>query len=333
MCRQMFLSLLLTTALMACSSSGRSPLMEQDGNASGTDATDSGSSPADLVAAADTFVPDGFADGTLPPLDLVAVDEFSPDQTSVTDVVGPEDTAPQEVQVEEIATEIVPIDIVPPGPTCGDVFKCGIAKGCGFTGDICWATCFGSADEGELQAFKDLSDCVGLKCEQLPPEQQGECLMSECLGEVFECLGGNGDADCLDSFLCIQGCGTDDGLCFFECIEESNEESLALLLDMSNATETESFALLIECAGGKGELSCGETVACFTSCEDNPPPPDDPGEDPAMDCMMGCIAQSSPEGADDLLAFLTCADEACPNGMDECPGIFACLGECPGLMF
>ena len=333
MCRHGFLSLLLAMALSACSSSGRSPLLEQDGTSGTSDTTDSGSSPVDTIATSDISVPDGLADGTPPPLDIVAVDEFSADQTTVTDVPGPQDTAPQEISVEEVATEIVPVDIVPAGPTCGDVFKCGIAKGCGLTNDICWATCFGAAAESELQAFKDLSDCIGLMCEQLPPEEQGECLMSQCLGEVFSCLGGNGDADCLDSFLCIQGCGPDDGLCYFECIEESNEESLTLLLDMSNATETESFALLIECAGGQGDLSCGETVACFTSCEDNPPPPDDPGQDPAMDCMMGCIAQSSPEGANDLLAFLACTEEACPNGMDECPGVFTCLGECPGLMF
>ena len=221
---------------------------------------------------------------------------------------------------------------VTPGLTCGDIFKCGIAKGCALTNALCWSTCFGKAGEDELQAFEELTDCVGEFCEQLPPEEQGDCLMSQCIGEVSSCLDGKGDVGCLDSLLCIQGCGQDDDLCFFECIEESSEESLILLLDMSNATEIESFALVVECVGGEGDKNCGETVMCFTSCEDNPPP-DDPGEDPAMDCETSCIAESSPEGAEDLIAFMYCAEEACPNGMDECPGMFACMSECPGIIF
>lgn len=341
MARRTILMLILTLALTAC----REPMLEQDGTAATADATDSGTGPADIAEAEDMIPLDGPLDNTLPPLDVTLIDESSPDQVPPVDVVGPQDTAPLELTPEEVVADVVPIDIVPPGPTCGDIFMCGIAKGCGLTSDFCWSTCFGEAGEAELQAFTELTDCVGALCEQLPPEEQGDCLMSECIDEVLDCVGGDGEAGCMDTFLCIQGCGQDDGLCFFECIQESSEESLTLLLDMSNATESENLALIIECAGGEGDLNCGETVTCFTSCEDNPPPPDDPpddpedgpgdepGEDPAMDCMMTCISQSSPEGAEDLLAFLDCSEEACPDGMDECPGIFACMSECPGIMF
>jgi hypothetical protein len=329
----MMIPVLLAAVLAACSNSGREPLLEQDGTVQEADSADSGSEPADVTELDDTTVTDGPLDTTNPPLDATLVDMSTPDQTVPVEVVGPKDAAPFEIAPEDLIEEIVPIDIVPPGPTCGDIFECGIGKGCGLTSDVCWATCFGEADESELQSFKDLSDCVALMCEELPPEEQGDCLMSQCITEVLTCLGGDGDADCLDTFLCIQGCGPDDGFCYFECVEGASEESLQLLLDMSNATENESFALIIECVGGQGNMSCGETVGCFTTCEDNPPPPDDPNEDPAMDCMMACIADSSPEGAADLLAFLDCAEEACPDGMDECPAIFVCLGECPGLMF
>jgi len=325
--------LLLALILTACSNSGREPLLEQDGTLAGVDSSDSGNSPADVVESNDITPTEVTPDGLVVPVDVTAIDLAEPDHIAPMDVVGPKDTAPLELVTEDIIPEIVPVDIVPPGPTCGDIFMCGIGKGCGLTSDICWETCFGKASESELQTYMDLSDCVALMCEELPPEEQGDCLMSQCITEVLSCLGGGGEAGCLDTFTCIQGCGPDDGICYFECVEEASEESLELLLDMSNATENESLALIIECVGGQGEMSCGETVGCFTSCEDNPPPPDDPDEDPAMDCMMTCIADSSPEGADDLLAFLDCAEEACPDGMDACPGVFVCLGECPGLEF
>jgi hypothetical protein len=325
---------LLALMLAACSNSGREPLLEQDGTIQEADSADSGGSAADVTEMDDTTVADGPQDVTTPPQDATLVDISAPDQTIPVDIVGPKDAAPFEIAPADVVPEVIPVDIVPQGPTCGDIFKCGIGKGCGLTSDICWTTCYGEANESELQAFEEVKDCVAIFCEDLPPEEQGDCLMSACINEVLTCLGGDGEAGCLDTFFCIQGCAQDDdGLCYFECIEDSSQESLELLLDMSNATENESMALLIECAGGQGDLNCGETVMCFTSCEDNPPPPDDPSEDPAMDCMMTCISESSPEGAEDLLAFLDCAEEACPDGMDECPGMFACLGECPGLMF
>ncbi len=324
----------LAVALSACSSSGRDPVLEQDGTVQEGDAADSGVSSVDVTEMDDTLFVDGPLDTANPPLDATLVDLKLPDQTFPADVVGPKDAAPFELAPEDVAPELVHVDIVPPGPACGDIFKCGISKDCGLTSDVCWTTCYGEADENELAAFEEVKDCVSLKCEELPPEEQGDCLMSECIDEVLTCLGGDGEAGCLDTFICIQECSQDDdGLCFFECIEESSQESLELLLDMSNATENESMALLIECAGGNGDMNCGETIACFTNCEDEPAPPDDPGDDPAMDCMMTCISESSPEGADDLLAFLDCTEEACPDGMDECPGMFACLGECPGLVF
>lgn len=315
---------------LACSNSGKQPVLEADGglpDVRGDLAADgSGGELVELqdVLAVEVAGNDDLANGEL----------SGSDTSDILDLSVPELPPPQDlVNTPDLQDDIAPVDIVPLGPTCGDIFKCGLAKGCGVTGDICWATCFGVATEMELAAFKGITDCVGAFCEELPPEAQGDCLMSQCLDPVLVCLGGKGTSDCITTFQCIQGCGQDDGLCYFECIEGADANSLELLIDMSNATEQEMFSLLIECAGGNGEMSCAETVGCITSCEDSAPQPEDPADDPVMDCMIGCLSGSSAEGADDLLAFLACADEQCPDGMDQCANMFACLGECPGLLF
>jgi hypothetical protein len=246
--------------------------------------------------------------------------------------LAPEIVEPDLPVEETVEPEVVTVDtVIPPGPACGDIFKCGISKGCGDLDPACWESCAGEAEPEALAAFADLATCVEDQCSQLPEEQQGDCLMSLCLEEVFACVGGEGDADCRATLKCIQTCPEDDGVCFFDCIAASNEESLALILDMANATQMEGFALMVECIGGKGDFSCGQAVSCFTNCEGTEP--GGPGEDPTVDCMMDCIEETSPEGADDLLAFLGCVEEKCPEGMEECPGVFLCMDKCPGLGF
>jgi hypothetical protein len=315
---------------LACSNSGKQPILEADGTLPDID----GGLQTDGPAGEQSAQQDVTATNDERGFDAVVPEDHGLDQSEMPDLALQDLPLPQDlVTTTDLQDEIMSADIVPLGPTCGDIFKCGLAKGCGVTGDICWATCFGVATEMELAAFKGITDCVGAFCEELPPEAQGDCLMSQCLDPVLVCLGGKGTSDCITTFQCIQGCGQDDGLCYFECIEGADANSLELLIDMSNATEQEMFSLLIECAGGNGEMSCAETVGCITSCEDSAPQPEDPADDPVMDCMIGCLSGSSAEGADDLLAFLACADEQCPDGMDQCANMFACLGECPGLLF
>ena len=114
---------LLALMLAACSNSGREPLLEQDGTIQEADSADSGGSAADVTEMDDTTVADGPQDVTTPPQDATLVDISAPDQTIPVDIVGPKDAAPFEIAPADVVPEVIPVDIVPQGPTCGDIFK------------------------------------------------------------------------------------------------------------------------------------------------------------------------------------------------------------------
>jgi hypothetical protein len=334
------LSALLVIAISCSDGSGKQPLVTMDGTLPGDDAVEETTGEQQ-----DVVVPEEISDGSSGPEvdsaqqelveDLSELDDGAEleiyDLQELPDLV-PELTEPDLMEYDQAEVEVIPDTIYPPGPECGDIFKCGLSQGCADDDDVCWAECANEAEDDALLTFQAIQLCATLHCSQLPDSEQGDCLMAECLTEVYECLGAEGNSDCLSTFKCIQSCGEDDGFCIFGCIEGSDKETLAVILAMSSAGEMEGLALMVECAGGKGELTCGAAVLCVTNCEGDPPP-DDPGSDPAVDCMFDCIGQTSPEAAEQLAAFLGCTDEMCPDGMDDCQGIFFCLDECPGISF
>ena len=150
---------------------------------------------------------------------------------------------------------------------------------------------------------------------------------------MFECVGGQGEMTCGEMGICLQDCGmmSDDEeeqmdmACVLDCVGNSTEEAMDTWLDIFSCGEDPCFDKLIECIGGQGDLSCGETFMCMGECEEN--------QEGGGDCFTQCMSQTSEEGAADILELLTCAEEKCPEGMDECPGMFECMALCPGMGF
>ena len=148
---------------------------------------------------------------------------------------------------------------------------------------------------------------------------------------MFACVGGQGEMDCGELGICLGDCGMmseseeePDMKCVMDCLSQSSPDAMDQWLEIFACGDEPCFDKIVSCIGGQGELSCGEALTCMGTCED--------GQEGGGDCFTECISQTSEQGMADIMAFLSCAEEKCPEGMEECPGMFECIGLCPGMM-
>jgi len=231
-----------------------------------------------------------------------------------------------------IPAQWTPPDVeLPPGESCGDIWNCGLMLGCFESDGACWQPCLEGADFQALQEFGDMLDCFQESCAWVPDQQQGECLWSECSGAIFQCLGGEGTSDCVETLECLGDCDQDDGLCFFACMEMADQDAVDMIAAMNSGDDSTMFYYLVLCAGGQGDADCGQTFVCMQDCgalED---------DQDGMTCMLDCLDQSSPEAQEKLLDAMACGDDACMDVIIECVGgqgafscgeVFVCLMDC-----
>jgi len=222
-------------------------------------------------------------------------------------------------------------------------------------GDCMWKECFGelttclggtgTADCGETFSCmtgcpKDDGMCV-FGCLQNASQEAVEIALKMDGGDemqfywLIECMGGKGEAGCGESVACLNGCNqeADDPTCTFECLQATSEATKVQLQDMFGCGQGgPCIDKMIACVGGTGDKTCGGVFECVFECQKNNPPPE-PGQQ-GVDCMTPCIAQSSPQGAEELIALFACMNEKCPTpseGGEPCPESFVCFALCPDM--
>lgn len=234
------------------------------------------------------------------------------------------------------------------------LFECVEGEGEGTCADMsaCLDDCgmFSEEEEGEGNPL-DIActiDCIKESSADAKEMFLGifECGEEPCADKLLECMGGAGDMTCEEALECIMTCGgegggeddppppEDDeggGDCFTDCTLQTSPEAHDKLMNYLECGAEicgeemdgcpQQMACIPECTGG-GDLSCGEVFTCAAQCETE-------GED----CFGECIIDISVEGAQDLADFLTCIDEKCPEGGEECPEALVCMALCPGIQF
>lgn len=300
---------LVLLALASCTGAGKKPIATVDGlvqnDAREFDAGGSESFGPDLVApdetVADTVHEDSGGGGDTPAPDLT---------DTVVDVVPVDVSQDPEVTVDPDVPALP--DWNPAAESCADIWECGMWKGCFDANMTCWGPCLQDASAEALATFDEVVGCFEDMCGAVPDSQKGDCVWEFCFAEIFDCLGGAGESDCLETFKCIDACPEEEGTCFFDCMKNADEEAVEMIVEMNQGDEQSMFQGMIECAGGNGQGDCAEVVLCVQTCDQS-------GEG-GMGCFLECIELSSAEAQEILFEMFQCGAEPCFDVLLTCVG-------------
>ena len=193
----------------------------------------------------------------------------------------------------------------------------------------CAAKCYAGMSDGAQSQYDALAQCLsdnnGFDDEEGLPEP--------CIDEYYGCLsdGKTGDQSCLQILGCTDTCSDDSPVCFAQCLQAGSADAQAAFSAMvpcfeGAADDPACEGALLTCIDPSGDLDCGGFFACNDMCQDKAG-----AEDGA--CFIECLADTSEDGAKEVLAFIECSescDEQCADQGDSCAGLcFA--AECPAI--
>jgi hypothetical protein len=186
--------------------------------------------------------------------------------------------------------------------TCAEVFDC--ATGCPQDDGTCMLECFAQASEETAEKIAEIFS-IPEGPEQFPL--------------IAQCVGGEGTADCADTLTCMQTCGEDpNGSCTFGCLKLASPEAVEEVSQMMTCGQDPCWDKLVVCLGGQGTGTCKQALQCMGGC----------GQDSSGQCFLGCVKNTSPEAAQQLIDVMGCIKEECPDP-ENCPvGWMTCSLKC-----
>ena len=263
---------------------------------------------------------------------------------------------------EQCAQELVECIRLPEGEqSCGEVMACVASDGCfddeGAPELDCLAGCFENINVNAMYEIEALfEECVP---DASNPNGRGR-EDPECIETMFDCYGGNGEADCTDTLTCLGECseefdGRDDRVgkdsceaaCFMEMSEEASQAVSGMFAcqvdEMANPFDCAIAAMPCLAMPPEDQVTCnsmaGGMSMIFAAYYFHRFPnyslvqglaahllnsagltPDDVGPLEQFSFMMWGVSSVFEEQQDDLEQVLECLSASQPEGNDIPPG-------------